>query len=330
MSEGTQATARVNINDTTPAPRPNTRSRSGGGGGYMIPVQQTNRPPVFTEGANTRRSIAEDAANPANLGSPVSATDPDGDTLTYTLEGPDAASFSLNSANGQLAIAVSLDYETKVAHYLIMKVYDGRGGSDTTVVTVRVTDVVEQEVVVEVPVLTAQTQLVETLAPEPTPTPTPTPTPEPTPTPTPTLRAYAYANSDAHSNAYADAHSDAGAVADSGADSAAVVVPVAVAWVHLDTDAFAHGDAGTDGDEGTDADEGTHHCPGLVRRFSAGNVHAVPGWRASGRLPVHECQILGFSAARGRPPSTHLAPHPDGHRHSDDGRIRRNAHIRWA
>ena len=190
VSEGTQATARVNINDTTPAPRPNTRSRSGGGGGYEIPVQRTNRPPVFTEGANTRRSIAENAANPTNLGSPVSATDPDGDTLTYTIEGPDAASFSLDSANGQLAIAVSLDYETKVAHHLIMKVYDGRGGSDTIVVTVRVTDVVEQEVVVEVPALMAQTQLVETLAPDPTeppiPTPTLTPTPTPNPTPTPT------------------------------------------------------------------------------------------------------------------------------------------------
>ena len=106
VSEGTQATAQVNINDTTPAPRSNTRGRNGGG--YKILVQQTNEPPVFTEGANTQRSVAEDAANPTNLGSPVSATDPDGDTLIYALEGPDASSFSLNSANGQLATAVTL------------------------------------------------------------------------------------------------------------------------------------------------------------------------------------------------------------------------------
>ncbi len=188
VSEGTQATAQVNINDTTPAPRSNTGGRSGRGvgGGHIISVRQTNRPPVFREGANTQRSIAEDVSIQTNLGTPVSATDPDGDTLTYTLAGPDAASFSLNSANGQLATVVTLDYETKATHHLIMKVYDGRGGSDTTVVTVRVADVAEQQVFVEAPLPTAQPQLVETLAPEPTETPTPTPTATPMPTPTPT------------------------------------------------------------------------------------------------------------------------------------------------
>ena len=184
VSEGTQATARVTINDTTPAPRSNTRGRSGGDG-YKISVQQTNRPPVFTEGANTQRFVAEDAANPTNLGTPVSATDPDGDTLTYTLEGPDAASFSLNYASGQLATAVGLDYETKVAYHLIMKVYDGRGGTDIAVVTVRVTDVAEQQAVVQALVPTPEPQVVEPLAPEPTATPTPTPTATPVPSPTP-------------------------------------------------------------------------------------------------------------------------------------------------
>ena len=189
VSEGTQSTAQVNINDTTPAPRSRNRQRSSdvGGGGFKIPLQQINQPPVFTEGANTQRSVAEDAANPTNLGSPVSATDPDGDTLTYTLEGPDAASFSLNSANGQLATAIELDYETKPAHHLIMKVYDGRGGSDTIVVTVRVTDVYEQPVVVEVPVPTPDPQPVVVPVPDPTETPTPTATPVPSPTPEPTV-----------------------------------------------------------------------------------------------------------------------------------------------
>ena len=74
-----------------------------------------------------------------------------------------------------------------------MNVYDARGGSDTIVVNIRVTDVVEQEVVVEAPVPTPEPQPVATPAPEPTaaatpePTATPAPTPEPTATPTPTL-----------------------------------------------------------------------------------------------------------------------------------------------
>ena len=185
VSEGSQATAQVTINDTTPAPRSNTRGR--GDGGYQILVKQINRPPVFAEGSNTQRSVAEDVANLTNLGTPVSATDPDGDTLTYTLEGPDAASFSLNSANGQLTTRVAMDYEAKVAHHLIMRVYDGRGGRDTIVVTVRVTDVAEQQavVVVQAPVPTPEPQLVETPMPVPTDALVPSPTPEPTTTLTP-------------------------------------------------------------------------------------------------------------------------------------------------
>ena len=189
VSEGTQSTAQVNINDTTPAPRSNNRQRNiggGGGGGFTFSSQQTNQPPVFTEGGNAQRTVVENSVIPTNLGSPVSATDPDGDTLTYTLEaGPDAGSFSLNSATGQLATAIDLDYETKASYHLIMNVFDGRGGKDVIVVTVRVTDVVEQEVVVQAPVPTPEPQLVETLAPDPTETPTPTPTATAVPSPTP-------------------------------------------------------------------------------------------------------------------------------------------------
>ena len=186
VSEGTQATAQVNIKDTTPAPISNTGGgRSEGGGAYGILVRRTNQPPVFTEGANTQRFVAEDVANLTNLGAPVSATDPDGDTLIYTLEGPDAASFLLNSANGQLATGVALDYEAKVAHFLIMRVHDGHGGRDTIVVTVRVTDVAEQQAVVQAPVPTPEPQLVETPTPVPTDTVVPSPTPEPTATLTP-------------------------------------------------------------------------------------------------------------------------------------------------
>ena len=44
-----------------------------------------NNPPVFTEGASATRSVSEDAAAGVNIGSPVTATDPDqGDTLTYS------------------------------------------------------------------------------------------------------------------------------------------------------------------------------------------------------------------------------------------------------
>ena len=81
----------------------------------------------------------------------VIATDPNYDTLTYTLGGPDAASFDLDSTSGQLSTKVPLDRETKDSYNLTLSVHDGKdihGNSDTTVddtmsVTVTVIDVDE-------------------------------------------------------------------------------------------------------------------------------------------------------------------------------------------
>ena len=81
----------------------------------------------------------------------VIATDPNYDTLTYTLGGPDAASFDLDSTSGQLSTRAPLDRETKDSYNLTLSVHDGvdiNGNSDTTVddtmsVTVTVIDVDE-------------------------------------------------------------------------------------------------------------------------------------------------------------------------------------------
>ena len=198
VSAGTQATAQVTIEDNTPAPRVNRRSvggNSGVSGGFGFAAQQTNQPPVFTEGVNAVRSVPENAEIPTNVGSPVLAMDLDRDTLTYTLGGPDAASFSLDSGTGQLKTAIELDYETKASYFVILYAHDARGGRATIVVAVRVIDVAEQEVVFDAPAPTPEPQPLATATPEPTPTailtaePTSTPTPEPTSTsvPTPTV-----------------------------------------------------------------------------------------------------------------------------------------------
>ena len=46
-----------------------------------------NRAPTFAEGTSTTRSVAENTASEQDIGSTVSATDADDDTLTYTLSG---------------------------------------------------------------------------------------------------------------------------------------------------------------------------------------------------------------------------------------------------
>ena len=102
-----------------------------------------NNAPVFSDGASTTRTVAENTGSGVNIGSAVSATDADENTLTYSLGGTDASSFSINSTNGQLRTNASLDYETKSSYSVSITVSDGYNGSDTITVTVNVTDVDE-------------------------------------------------------------------------------------------------------------------------------------------------------------------------------------------
>ena len=82
---------------------------------------------------------------------PVEATDPNGDTLTYTLGGTNAASFGIVGSTGQLRTSAALDFETKSTYSVEVTATDLGGLSDTIDVTINVTDVVE--VVPEVPAI---------------------------------------------------------------------------------------------------------------------------------------------------------------------------------
>ncbi len=104
-----------------------------------------NRAPVFTEGSSTTRSVAENTASGVNIGNPVSATDADGNTLTYSLGGTNASAFSIVSSSGQLQTKASLDYETKTSYSVTVSVSDGNGGSDSISTTINITDVTETE-----------------------------------------------------------------------------------------------------------------------------------------------------------------------------------------
>ena len=104
-----------------------------------------NTAPTFSS-PTASRSVAENSAAGTNVGAPVTATDADsGDTLTYTLDGTDAASFDIVSTSGQIQTTsgVTYDYETKSSYAVIVKADDDNGGSDTIMVTITVTDVDE-------------------------------------------------------------------------------------------------------------------------------------------------------------------------------------------
>ena len=103
-----------------------------------------NNPPAFS--ADTAaRSVAENTAAGQNVGAALTATDADSDTLTYTLEGTDAASFDIVSGSGQIRTrtGVTYNHEAKSTHTVVVKADDGNGGADTVTVTITVTDVDE-------------------------------------------------------------------------------------------------------------------------------------------------------------------------------------------
>ena len=107
-----------------------------GGQGRTVPA-----PPVFTKGASATRSVAENTAAGENIGDPVAATDPNNDTLTYTLGGADAESFDIEESSGQLQTKAALDYETKTSYTVEVTATDPSGASATITVTITVTDV---------------------------------------------------------------------------------------------------------------------------------------------------------------------------------------------
>ena len=91
---------------------PSTGGGGGGGGGGVTPA---NRAPVFSEGASAARSVAENSAAGTAVGRRVTATDPDGDRVTYSLVGGDTELFNIDSATGRISVAqgTSLDFEAE-------------------------------------------------------------------------------------------------------------------------------------------------------------------------------------------------------------------------
>ncbi len=138
------------------------------------PHQPSNGPPRFLDSTTNKattsyvREVAEntaaDTATGQIVGQPVTADDQDTvadrtNALTYTLSGPDAASFNIGRGEplangttevgevdaedegGQITTKSELDYETKSVYTVVVTATDGSGAKATVTVTINVTDV---------------------------------------------------------------------------------------------------------------------------------------------------------------------------------------------
>ena len=109
--------------------------------------------PKFNEGDSTTRSVPENSSSGTAIGSPVIATDPDSDTVAYSLSGTDAVSFAIDTSTGQLKTSALLNYEAESSYSVTVGVTDGKDAQgnteqsptvdDTVIVTMNVTDVNE-------------------------------------------------------------------------------------------------------------------------------------------------------------------------------------------
>ena len=80
--------------------------------------------------------MAENTAAGQNIQHPVSATDPEGSTVSYGLTGGDTESFAIAPGNGQLQTRTGVDYnfEVKNRYSVIVEAQDAQGGRATITV----------------------------------------------------------------------------------------------------------------------------------------------------------------------------------------------------
>ena len=105
------------------------------------PVPQNLQPQFPTNTA--ARNVDENTVADTNIGLPVTATDPNDDTLTYSLDLPSRASFNMVATTGRLQTKAALNFEDKSSYNVIVTATDPAGLDDTIEVTITVNNVEE-------------------------------------------------------------------------------------------------------------------------------------------------------------------------------------------
>ena len=82
--------------------------------------------PVITSANST--SVLEGATSVIT----VTATDADGDSISYSIGGSDATSFNINSSTGVISLKAAADYETKTSYSITVAASDGTFSTEQT------------------------------------------------------------------------------------------------------------------------------------------------------------------------------------------------------
>ena len=235
-----------------------------------------NTAPAFAN-ATAARSFTETVGDAAvatagNVGAVVTATDGDADTLTYSLEGADAAKFGIVSGSGQIQTRAGEKYdrETKASYAVTVKADDGNGGTDTVAVTITLADAVEIPLAPGMPAVSATSGSTTSLDVSWT---------APGNTGRPALSGYKLQYRQGSSGAWTDhAHSGTGTTATIASLTAATAYEVQVRAVNADGDgAWSASGTGTTGSSSNNAPEFSDTATTRSFTETVGDAVAVAG-----------------------------------------------------
>lgn len=103
-----------------------------------ITVQDVNEAPVITQGASTSVTMDEDSS-PVAFSLTLDATDPDGDTITWSIQSQGSIGMASASGTGaSKAIGYTPNANMNGADSFVVRVSDGRGGTDDITVNVTI------------------------------------------------------------------------------------------------------------------------------------------------------------------------------------------------
>ncbi len=101
-----------------------------------------------TFGAASYTFVVNENASTGDEVGTVSATDPNQDTLSYFItEGNDGGQFAIDSSSGAITVAGELSHDASPTHTLTVEARDGHGGTTEAVVTISVSSVCRNGVV---------------------------------------------------------------------------------------------------------------------------------------------------------------------------------------
>ena len=103
-----------------------------------VTVNPVNDAPAFAA-ATAERTVSESARPGDDVGAALTATDVDGDTLTYGLTGAAASDFEIDEQTGQITVATGAALNAALSPYIVTVTADDGSGEANATATVEVT-----------------------------------------------------------------------------------------------------------------------------------------------------------------------------------------------